>query len=274
MASRSEKWTTWAGRHRNLRLPAFLVTGPGFPTAARSPARRRNLSSADFRRNGRKSHDSTAHGSQRPRNTPQRSQALAQSTARTRPQGTRATPPLTSRRAAPTRVARYPSHCCSPLPAISRKSRNCCSTSAVVAREEKNLILNPLHPRFHELRMSSKQRVTLDKRLFSVPAQTEAAQIHGCEQIIPIEFPSIRVMARRRCSAHDLALQSPLIGANRHGTLPPANHYSLRTSQVPPPIFKINGGRTEEVVMGRGILLWLLGVPIPIILLLAMCSHH
>jgi len=26
--------------------------------------------------------------------------------------------------------------------------------------------------------------------------------------------------------------------------------------------------------MGRGILLWLLGVPIPIILLLALCSHH
>jgi hypothetical protein len=26
--------------------------------------------------------------------------------------------------------------------------------------------------------------------------------------------------------------------------------------------------------MGRGILLWLLGVPLPIILLLAMCSHH
>jgi len=26
--------------------------------------------------------------------------------------------------------------------------------------------------------------------------------------------------------------------------------------------------------MGRGILLWMLGVPIPIILLLALCSHH
>jgi hypothetical protein len=26
--------------------------------------------------------------------------------------------------------------------------------------------------------------------------------------------------------------------------------------------------------MGRGILLWMLGVPIPVILLLAMCSHH
>ena len=31
---------------------------------------------------------------------------------------------------------------------------------------------------------------------------------------------------------------------------------------------------TESKLMGRGILLWLLGVPIPIILLLAMCSHH
>jgi hypothetical protein len=27
-------------------------------------------------------------------------------------------------------------------------------------------------------------------------------------------------------------------------------------------------------IMGRGILLWLLGVPLPIILLLAMCSHN
>jgi hypothetical protein len=30
----------------------------------------------------------------------------------------------------------------------------------------------------------------------------------------------------------------------------------------------------EETNVGRGILLWLLGVPIPVILLLAMCSHH
>jgi hypothetical protein len=29
-----------------------------------------------------------------------------------------------------------------------------------------------------------------------------------------------------------------------------------------------------EFVMGRGILLWMLGVPLPVILLLAMCSHH
>jgi hypothetical protein len=27
-------------------------------------------------------------------------------------------------------------------------------------------------------------------------------------------------------------------------------------------------------IMGRGILLWMLGVPLPIILLLAMCSHN
>jgi len=30
----------------------------------------------------------------------------------------------------------------------------------------------------------------------------------------------------------------------------------------------------EDFFMGRGILLWLLGVPLPIILLLAMCSHR
>jgi len=29
-----------------------------------------------------------------------------------------------------------------------------------------------------------------------------------------------------------------------------------------------------EVNMGRGILLWMLGVPLPVILLLAMCSHN
>jgi hypothetical protein len=33
--------------------------------------------------------------------------------------------------------------------------------------------------------------------------------------------------------------------------------------------FKLKG-----VIMGRGILLWMLGVPLPIILLLAMCSHR
>jgi hypothetical protein len=31
--------------------------------------------------------------------------------------------------------------------------------------------------------------------------------------------------------------------------------------------------QTEDTVMGRGILLWLLGVPIPIILLLALIWH-
>jgi hypothetical protein len=31
---------------------------------------------------------------------------------------------------------------------------------------------------------------------------------------------------------------------------------------------------TGGLIMARGILLWLLGVPLPVILLLAMCSHH
>jgi hypothetical protein len=33
-------------------------------------------------------------------------------------------------------------------------------------------------------------------------------------------------------------------------------------------------GEDGGYVMGRAILLWLLGVPIPVILLLALCSHH
>jgi len=32
--------------------------------------------------------------------------------------------------------------------------------------------------------------------------------------------------------------------------------------------------RGGDMGLGRGILLWMLGVPLPIILLLAMCSHN
>jgi hypothetical protein len=35
-----------------------------------------------------------------------------------------------------------------------------------------------------------------------------------------------------------------------------------------------NEAKLKEQIMGRGILLWMLGVPLPVILLLAMCSHH
>jgi hypothetical protein len=34
------------------------------------------------------------------------------------------------------------------------------------------------------------------------------------------------------------------------------------------------GFNEGDAIMGRGILLWMLGVPLPVILLLAMCSHH
>ena len=40
---------------------------------------------------------------------------------------------------------------------------------SVVASEEKNLVLNSSHPRFQEVRVLSKQRVALDKRLYSMP---------------------------------------------------------------------------------------------------------
>jgi RES domain-containing protein len=42
---------------------------------------------------------------------------------------------------------------------------------SVVASEEKNLMLNPSHPRFQEVRVLSKRQVVLDKRLYSAPAK-------------------------------------------------------------------------------------------------------
>jgi RES domain-containing protein len=46
---------------------------------------------------------------------------------------------------------------------------------SVVASEEKNLVLNPSHPRFQEVRILSKRRVVLDKRLYSIPAKRSAS---------------------------------------------------------------------------------------------------
>lgn len=45
---------------------------------------------------------------------------------------------------------------------------------SVVATEEMNLMLNPLHPRFQEIRVISKQRVMLDKRLYSAPTKAHS----------------------------------------------------------------------------------------------------
>ena len=40
------------------------------------------------------------------------------------------------------------------------------------------------------------------------------------------------------------------------------------------PIADCNSHNSKRMlIMGRGILLWMLGVPLPVILLLAMCSH-
>ena len=40
---------------------------------------------------------------------------------------------------------------------------------SVVASDEKNVILNPSHLRFQEVRILSKRRIVLDKRLYSMP---------------------------------------------------------------------------------------------------------
>jgi len=46
---------------------------------------------------------------------------------------------------------------------------------SVVASEEKNLVLNPSHPRFQEVRVLSKRRVMLDKRLYSTPTKRRSS---------------------------------------------------------------------------------------------------
>ena len=40
---------------------------------------------------------------------------------------------------------------------------------SVIASEERNLVLNPAHERFKEVRVVSKERVKLDMRLYDVP---------------------------------------------------------------------------------------------------------
>jgi len=45
------------------------------------------------------------------------------------------------------------------------------------------------------------------------------------------------------------------------GTVPCANNFTSRAGE-------------KETVAMRSILLWLIGIPIPIILLLALCTHH
>jgi RES domain-containing protein len=46
---------------------------------------------------------------------------------------------------------------------------------SVIAREERNLVLNPSHERFDELRVVSKERVTLDSRLYTTQSGRRAA---------------------------------------------------------------------------------------------------
>lgn len=43
---------------------------------------------------------------------------------------------------------------------------------SVIASEERNLVLNPAHARFQEVRVVSKEQVTLDMRLYAVDLPT------------------------------------------------------------------------------------------------------
>jgi len=70
------------------------------------------------------------------------------------------------------------------------------------------------------------------------------------------QIPEVSAGVRRAANISPLRVRSQ--GRNR---------FSLES------VFCGAGDRTELVVM-RSILLWLIGIPIPIILLLALCTHH
>jgi hypothetical protein len=48
---------------------------------------------------------------------------------------------------------------------------------------------------------------------------------------------------------------------------------AVRVQQAGRTLAKRHAKQTKEIIMGRGILLWLIGVPIPIIILLALIWH-
>jgi hypothetical protein len=50
----------------------------------------------------------------------------------------------------------------------------------------------------------------------------------------------------------------------------------MRTAREPDRRLAVSTRPTQELIMGfgRGLLLWLIGIPLPIILLLAIFMHH
>jgi hypothetical protein len=82
-----------------------------------------------------------------------------------------------------------------------------------------------------------------------------------------IDPPEISMKADpRRASTMVDAGFSPL--ASSRGRRAVAARWYLRRPSSPTPTYK-----DKRPIMGRGILLWLLGVPIPIIILLALFWH-
>ena len=74
-----------------------------------------------------------------------------------------------------------------------------------------------------------------------------------------------------------MIVRSLLARVDRHfgeaagdGTTRGCNHVGT----VSPPKPLSVGAANEEAIVMRSILLWLIGIPIPIILLIAFCTHH
>ena len=77
--------------------------------------------------------------------------------------------------------------------------------------------------------------------------------------------------SRARPSSLKKAASARLSGTSHKASLSIALDLSLYRAEAAVCVSEI---LTLEKDMGRGIILWMLGVPLPIILLLAMCSHN
>lgn len=71
-------------------------------------------------------------------------------------------------------------------------------------------------------------------------------------------------------AGYPITLLPQNFGANFKGRM---TDKQVRRNSIPLPVFHIVGLLTEET-MGRGLLLWLIGVPIPVIIILWLVFGH
>jgi hypothetical protein len=115
---------------------------------------------------------------------------------------------------------------------------------------------------------STAPALKLFKRTIKRHGQPRKIVVAGLEMALPIE------MLVDLSVEHALGGTKHSISVSTTGSRPERTQaYSFRNNLV---ARELSGDQKQEVVMGfgRGALLWLLGVPIPVIILIALFWHH